>query len=164
MPRPQKLKLSTPDRRAIDEPGEEPLAHIARQAAIDELRTDPFHEAPLACLLAPVLLNRATPSDRELVGNLFVQVLETATPEQAENFFAQVATLKRNASQPHRNARAYFGYCSFIEATGREPSKPELKAYLDARPDEFPGLPPGYCLKSWNRLFKDSGLEHLAKK
>jgi hypothetical protein len=156
MSRPRKIKTERMDSRSD--------ASFFRQNEIDRLRVDQFNDEPLACVLAPVLLNRATDAEREFVGNLFAEVARTCTPEQLAAFFARVLKLKANVEQPHRNAYAYFGYARFIEETGREPSKPELKAYLLARPEVFKGMPSNGAdaKKQWTRLWQDCQLDQLS--
>lgn len=156
MARPRKNKTEPMDKRA------DASLSLFHQLEIDQARVDPFNDDPLACVFAPVLLNRATDAEREFVGNLFSSVLATCTPEQIVDFSARVAKLAANAQQPHRNAFAYWGYARFIEETGREPSKPELKAYLIARPETFKGMSPADDKKAWTRLWLDCGLSKLA--
>lgn len=156
MARPRKIKDERMDMRA------DASVSLFHQMEIDRARVDPFNDEPLACILAPVLLNRATDAEREFVGNLFADAARTCTAAQLAAFFARVAKLALNAEQPHRNAYAYFAYARFIEATGREPSKPELKAYMLARPETFKGTPAGDEKKQWTRLWADSGLSELA--
>jgi hypothetical protein len=157
MSRPRKLRPEPIDRRAIDEPGETPLAHIARQAFLDELRAAPFNDEALATVLAGTLLGRADDG-----GELLAEAARKLSPDQLAGMFHRVSRMKNDTAQPHRNALAYLAYCRFIEATGREPSKPELREYLTARPEAFKGMPPGDDKKAWNRLWKDCGLFTLA--
>ena len=158
MSRPRKNKAAPLDKRADYE------LSLFHQIEIDRARVDPFNDEPLACVLAPVILDRATESEREFVGELFASVLATGTPEQIKGFFARVARLTANAEQPHRNSLAYFGYARFVEETGREPSKPELKAYLLARPETFKGLPANDAKSEWTDLWKACGLSGLANR
>ena len=157
MARPLKIKSPPEDLRAHDEERDN-LAAIFRQAEINRLRVDPYGEEPLACVLADVLLNRATDAEREFAARLFADAAATATADQLAAFFARVENMKRNAGQPHRNAAAYFGYARFIQETGREPIKPELKAYLLARPETYKGMPESDDKKAWTRLWVDCGL------
>ena len=167
MARPKKIK-SPPTDNKIDTSDKTPPEDLAWmnplsiQGAIDRLRVDPFNDEPLACVLAPVLLDRATDAERESVGNLFAEAVRICTPEQLSGFFSRVAKMAENVKQPHRNARAYFGYARFIEETGREPSKPELKAYLLARPEIYKGMPADDAKSQWTDLWRDCGLLHLA--
>ena len=131
---------------------------LFHQIEIDRARVDPFNDEPLACVLAPVLLNRATDAEKAFAGELFANVLATGTPEQIAGFFARVEKLAANAEQPHRNAYAYFGYARFISEAGREPSKPELRDYLLARPETHKGMPALDDKKAWTRLWESCGL------
>ncbi|MCW1921217.1 hypothetical protein OKA05_01555 [Luteolibacter arcticus] len=138
------------------------LAATARQHFIDKLRVDPKGEEPLAGTLGSVILNRATPYFEELAGRLFVTALKHEEPAVTAQFFQRVMSLKYNAAAPHRNAFAYYAYSRFIEETEREPTKPELKAYILARRDEFKDAPDESDAKGWTRLWKESGLSDLS--
>jgi hypothetical protein len=115
-------------------------------------------------MLGPIFLKRATADEKQEVGWLFAQALETTTAEQLEKFFARVVVMKKNAEQPHRHAFAYFGYVRFIEENGREPSKFELKKYLLARRENFKDLPPAEDGKAWTRVWREAGLFTLPDK
>lgn len=140
------------------------LAGVARQNSIDRLRVDPKGDEPLAPVLASVLLDRSDSFDEKLVGKMFVTVLRNPDPAVAEQFFRRVMALKMNAAQPHRNSYAYYAYARFIEETDREPSKPELRAYIEARREEFKDAPGPDDKQGWTRLWKESGLSNLADK
>ena len=112
-----------------------------------------------------MILGRATDGEKRLAKELFAHVLENSTPEQAAAFFARVRRLKESAElPPHRNAFAYYAYSSFIEETGREPSKPELRKYIVARKGAFRDAPTPEDGKAWHRLWEDCGLFELPKK
>lgn len=166
MARPRKIKSAPMDSRTQTDgdviPEEPGLNALFRQSEINRLRVDPFDAEPLACVLAPVLLGRATESERRFVADLFAEIASSGSAEQLAGFFARVEKLKSNVDQPHRIAAAYFGYARYIEETGREPIKPELKAYLIARPESFKGMPPADDKKAWTRLWEDCGLSKLA--
>lgn len=165
MSRPKKIRHEQDNLRAHipQDEGDAWMAPMLRQSFINDLRADPFNGEPVACVLSSVMLDRATDSEREVVGELFTNALATMTAEQLAAFFRRVEKLKSNAEQPHRNCYAYFAYSGFIEETGREPSKPELRKYIMARPEAFPAMPPGDDKKAWTRLWLDSGLASLAE-
>lgn len=165
MSRPRKIKQAPLDLRTIPESfeGMEGFETLFRQSQINQKRADPFNEEPLAGVLSPVLLDRATEQEREFFGNLVANAARTLNADQLESFFARVVLLRRNIEQlGHRNAYAYFGYSRYMEETGREPSKPELKAYLIARRETFRELPADEDGKGWTRLWRESGLATLA--
>lgn len=164
MSRPRKPTREPVDTRTDVEPGDH-LARVGRQFFLNELRTDPLGDEPLACILGPVILRRATDGEKQLAKELFTHILETGTAEQVTAFFARVRRLKESAElPPHRNALAYYAYSSFIEETGREPSKPELRKYIVARREIFKGAPAPEDGKAWHRLWEDCGLFELPKK
>jgi hypothetical protein len=158
MPKHKKINPPPGDMRA------DASLSLFHQIQIGTLFVDPFSDEPLACVLAPVLLNSATEAERAFVANLFAEALGTCTSEQLAAFFARVTKLALNAEQTHRIAAAYFGYSRFIEETGREPSKPELKAYLIARPETFKGMPRDESKSDWTDLWKACGLSNLANR
>jgi hypothetical protein len=149
--------------RAPDQDEVDALAATARQCTIDNLRVDPFGDEPLANLMGSIILNRSTPYFEELAGQIFVKALKHEDPEVASQFFERVMKMRRNADSPHRNAYAYYAYSRFIEEVGREPSKPELKAYIQARRDEFRDAPGDGDGKGWTRLWEGAGLTELAE-
>jgi hypothetical protein len=138
------------------------LNAIFRQCEINRARVDQFNEEPLAGCFAPLILNRATDAERAFAADLMATALEECTPEQWTAFALRLARLKANAEQPHRNAYAYWGYARFIEENGREPSKPELKAYLLENPKVFPGMPAADAKSQWTDLWRDCRLSKLA--
>jgi hypothetical protein len=163
MSRPRKRKLPPPDRRPESE-GELPehWPAVLRQKSVNQLRVDPKGDEPLSGILGDVILCRASADDEDLAGKMFLAVLKAPDPSVAEQFFRRVMRLKLNAVAPHRNAFAYYAYGRFIEDAGREPSKTELRAYIEARRNEFKEAPGEDDPKGWTRLWKESGLSGLA--
>jgi hypothetical protein len=159
MSRPRKRKADPPARTS---PPDEETAAWSRQHNLNALRVDPKGDDPLACVLASVVLDRSFPSVDEVAGAMFVAVLKNPDPMVAGRFFQRVMRLKLNADMPHRNAYAFHAYGRFIEETGREPSKPELRAYIEARRNEFKDAPGAEDPKGWTRLWRESGLSGLA--
>ena len=167
MSRPKKRKSAAPGdmRLAVADGGELAASELGMaQALIDTLRVDPAREHPLACVLGSVILNRSTASDDELAGKLFVAALKASDPTVAARLFRQVIAMKEAAAQPHRNAFAFFAYVRYIEEAGREPSKPELRQYIEARRDVFRDAPGDEDKAGWARVWKASGLADLAPK
>ena len=135
------------------------LASIARQHQLDRLRVDPLGNEPLASVFGPIILGTSTDSNKELAGDLFCKLLENGTSEMVEGFLKRVSTLKRNhEALPHRNGFAYFAYCRFVEAAGKEPTKSQLKKFIIARPEEYRDQPSPDGKKEWTELWKRSGL------
>jgi len=105
---------------------------------------------------------KLTPNEQKaFVADLFGELTRTSTPQQLTAFFARVGKLAHNIEQPHRNAFVYYGYSRFIEETGREPSKNDLKNYLLEDTKSFKGLPPSDDKKAWTRLWSETGLSSL---
>jgi hypothetical protein len=165
MSRPKKQKTEPLDMRAHEEVlADEWMAGVARQIQLDKLRVDPLNDdSQLACVLAASILGTASEYNRKVAGEVMIDAVENLTADEAEAFFKRVVTLKRNREQlAHRNGFAFFAYSRYIEETGREPSKPELKAYLMARRETFRETPDEEDGKAWTRLWKQSGLATLA--
>jgi hypothetical protein len=166
MSRPKKPSREPLDMRTDEQPGDV-FAAIDRQAVLNQLRADPFGDEPLACILGPVILGRATAADKQLTGEIFAAILETSTPDQLAAFFARIHKMKVNADMPpHRNAFAYYAYSNYIGETGREPSKQELRKYITARREIYKDAPQDGPDdgKAWHRLWQDCGLFELPKK
>jgi len=167
MSRPKKQKTAPLDMRAHEEiPDDEWMAATARQTQLDRLRVDQFNDDPqLASVLADAIMGGASEFSRKVAGEVLLGAVENLTADEAEAFFKRVVTLKRNHEQlPQRNGFAFFAYSRYIEETGREPSKPELKAYLMARRETFRETPDEEDGKGWTRLWKQSGLATLASR
>ena len=165
MSRNKKQKPAPLDMRAHEEiPEDEWMAATARQTQLDRLRIDQFNDDPqLASVLVDALMGGASDFSRKVAGEVMLGAVENLTADEAEAFFKRVVTLKRNREQlPHRNGFAFFAYSRYIEETGREPSKPELKEYLMARRETFRDLPAAEDGKAWTRLWVKSGLASLA--
>jgi hypothetical protein len=164
MSRPKKTRTPQDNLRAHLDPQEDDAwtAEIARNAALETLRVDPYNSEPIACTLAPVLLDRASDSEKKMVGELFATALAKMNADQLAAFFRRVEKLKVASEQPHRNFAAYLAYERFIKTTGREPSKPELKQYIIARPESFKAMPPEDDKKAWTRIWDESGLSSLS--
>ncbi len=158
MSRPRKRKGEPRDNQSPPEDG-----GTIRQAVIDTLKVDPKGDEALACVMASIVLNRPySAPDEELAGKCFVAAMKHPDPAVASRFFQRMLRLKLNAESPHRNAFAYYAYSRFIDEAGREPSKPELRAYIEARRNEFKDAPGAEDPKGWTRLWKESGLSELA--
>jgi hypothetical protein len=164
MSRPRKRKLEPRARRVTDEGKVDDLSVPLGQLHINTLRADPVGDHPLAVVLGSVILDRGLPSCEELAGKMFVAVLKHPDPAVATRFFRSIMAMKANVSQPHRNAYAFHAYARFIEETGREPSKPELRAYIEARRNEFKDAPSAGDKAGWARVWKAAGLSDLAPK
>jgi len=164
--RPTKSKPAKNDlRTAAPEPplmsAEEELrfSRICRQSVLDQARVDPYGDEPLSCVFAPVILKRGAEWEKDDAGKLLVGLLESYTADQIEAFFKRVVQLKRNAeSLAHRNGFAYYAYSMFLEETGREPSKRELKKYIVARREVYKVQPAPGDKKGRTNLWRDSGL------
>lgn len=138
------------------------MASMARQHFIDKLRVDPKGDMPtISGIFGRVILDRSTDFDDDRVGKLLVKALKHPDPAVADRLFRQILKMKDNANQPHRNAFAYFAYTRFIEETEREPSKPELREYIEARREQYKDAPGPGDKAGWHRLWEESGLSDL---
>ena len=160
MSRPKKpARGAQGDLRAFGDGADEWMAQAARQHCIDILRADPHKDEPLAAVLGGIIRgNEPTAWESELLGKLMAQALGKMTIEQAQSFFDRIMALKKNWPHGHRNAFAYYAYSKYIEATGKEPTKKELKKYIVAHRDIFKDAPLKEDTAGWTRLWKNSGL------
>ena len=159
MSNPPKKRNQTFDNRAHDT--DEPhLAAVVRQSGLDKARVDPLNQDPmLACVLAGIIMRDASEHARDSAGKMLVGAVENFTADEAEAFFRRIVSLKRNHENlRHRNGFAVFAYSRFIEETGKEPTKSELRKFVVARPETFKDQPGAEDKKGWTRLWKDSGL------
>lgn len=151
--------------RAHEEnPDDEWMAATSRQMQLDHLRIDQFNNDPqLAGILADAIMGGASEFSRKVAGEVLLGAVENLTADEAEAFFKRVVVLKRNREQlPHRNGFAVFAYSRYIEETGKEPSKAQLRKYILARPGKYRDQPAPEDKKAWTRLWQESGLATLA--
>jgi hypothetical protein len=100
---------------------------------------------------------------RDFVGALMACAVEHFTADQAAEFFNHIVKMKlTHGGLPHRNAWAHAAYGDFINETGKEPSKPHLRKYMEARKEKYRDQPSPDDKKGWSRLWKDSGLFTLS--
>ena len=137
-----------------------------REAAIILSTVDPLGEDPLlAAKLGQVIVGWGEPTVRNLVGNFMVHVLESYSADDAENLFKRIVRLKRNSEFHHRNKYASLAYSDYIEETGIEPTKPQLREYMMARrAEKYLDQPAAEDGKGWTRLWKASGLFALPER
>ena len=131
--------------------------------ALDLLKADPMRNESLAELFVPVIAGHASDWWKRSIGDFVILALEHESPELLEHIFKRVVTLKRtfvDADYRHRNYFAYRAYLDYRIEFASEPSKPELKAYILARPKIYKNAP--LDKKDWTRLWKASGLSGLA--
>ena len=102
----------------------------------------------------------------EITGFWMAHVLRNAPIGALEEFFRRLVHMRREhdrqAPDKGRNWNFLKGYLDYLtETEGREPSKPELTAYLLARPEKYFNLPPIDDKAGWTRMRKETGLDKL---
>ena len=108
-------------------------------------RIDLFHFDALASLLISTLANGST-------------------DDVARIFGAAIEAKRESEKSPHRNAWAFVAFMKLMREIEREPSKPELKDYIDARRHIYRDAPSADDNKGWTRLWKATKLWPLADK
>lgn len=169
--RPKKNAAAQPtDRRTSDKLGWLPRwGEETRKDNFRHLLLDPKGEKLGADIFGPLLLGDADEGARTAAGNFMSHVIEHGSIQAIDEVFRDIRRLKeraetmRNGGEVPRPAQAYYAYSSFIEETGREPSKKELKYYICARPERYKGFPPEDAEASalWTQIWEDAGLKHL---
>jgi len=167
------LALKTP--LGIDPPEPQPLtkAELAdkhreiRIGALKRLRIDPMgkHEN-LSLFMAPLLLRVEGEDEtgRNQCREWLANVITGKTADEAAILFQGIVALKQELEKtPHKNFCAYLAYHHFIEAVRREPSRRELKKWIQDNSKHYPGIPKSGNSETWDRLWNDCGLEGLKK-
>jgi hypothetical protein len=78
------------------------------------------------------------------------------TADEMEAMFKNIVKIKRNMETRDRRAYAMMAYSHYFDAVGKEPTKQQLKAYMQARREIYKDQPgPG---EPWTRLWKETGL------
>jgi hypothetical protein len=78
-----------------------------------------------------------------------------------EGVFKRIVEMKREfeSGAHHRNSRLVDACFDYRDETGREPSKKELREYVCARPERYPGFPDEDALSEWTPIYAASGLK-----
>jgi hypothetical protein len=97
---------------------------------------------------------------RDRVGKALSYAVEHFSAEEAAELFGIIVKLKKNHEQEgsQKNAWALAAYNDFINQTGSEPSKPQLKEFILARKEKYRQRPDPEDKTGWTRLWKASGL------
>lgn len=134
---------------------------------IEALKVEPYNDQHFGDIMGPLVLGTGCDAAKRQAAEFVCHIIETRTPEALEEVFSDIVTLKREgervkAGMIQRNASAYRAYHIFIEETGREPSKCELRKFIVARSQEFGGdFPKDEDGKAWARIWETIGLKAL---
>ena len=142
---------------------------IARNNTLGSLLVDPSSQEPLARTFAPFIVGIFTSDNERLLveratGELLARALRILPSDELGEFFKMLCRLKKNLEAPRRNLFAFLAYAMFSDENGREPSKPELKAYILQHKDIYRDKPDAGDGKGWTRVWKQSGLFNLSEK
>jgi hypothetical protein len=112
-----------------------------------------------------VITGAASDHERQQAAREYLENLEKMTPEEMKDFFNLILTYK--AQFANLRSRVFFAVKAAYDyeaMTGREPSKPELKAFILANRGKYKDAPSAEDGKGWTDLWKNSGLASLANR
>lgn len=138
--------------------------HLAR-LSVDPTMTENLADLGFADLITGNHLSRT----KEITGIYMTYIYQKAPIAAVEEFFRRLMAMRTNCEKrPQDKGRLWNflrGYIDYVEETGgRQPSKPELKAYLLARTDKYFNLPDSGDHKAWTRMLKETCLDQLANR
>ena len=126
---------------------------------------DPMNEDPeLAGLLMPAMVKDFPAISEKAMGEinrLFIEILG-ATADSAESIFKRILKLMRNRENRDRRSYALMAYHHYFTDHGKEPSKPQLKTYINENRRTFNDMPLVGDGKGWTRLWEEAGLYGMA--
>lgn len=129
---------------------------------------DPMNNHPELCakLVRVIAGDAGREEETTPEGQFLIDVVANKTADEAERIFAGIVEMKREreSGHRHRNSWAYLAYAAFMDATGREPSKAELRKCIEAQRDTFKDAPGADDGKGWTRVWEDCGLSNLPDK
>jgi len=172
-----KKNAAKPSRRTSDELGWFPnWGRETRKDNFRKLLLEPQGEKLGGDIFGPLLMGDATTDARKLAGEFLCHVIEHGSIQAIDEVFRDIRKLKeradamRNGGKAPRVAQAYHAYSAFIEETGREPTKKELRIYICERSERskradglkrYKGFPPEDASDQWSPIWEDAGLKHL---
>jgi len=143
-------------------------ARSIRKSNIKTLREQPFGQCFAGDIFGPVASGTATAQQHKSAGEVVCHFLERRDLKAVKKLFREIERIKgqidgQKLSNDHCNAIAYQAYSAYIEITGREPTKGELKDYILKNPERFKGGFPakGEDEKGWTRVLAAAGLKGL---
>jgi hypothetical protein len=112
-----------------------------------------------------VITGAASEEERQQAAKEYLENLEKMTPEKMRDFFNLILTYKAQfANLRSRVFHAIKAAYDYESMTGRQPSKPKLKAFILANRDKYTDAPSAEDGKGWTDLWKNSGLASLANR
>ena len=134
-----------------------------------ELKRNPFGNSTLLeDTFGSIARGTDTVHTRESASLIICQLVKACDSETLKNVFADIVKIKESAGciineETHRNAVAYEAYHDYIEYTGKEPSKMDLKKFIVAKPEQYSCKFPDQDTdkRGWTRLWEDCGLSTL---
>jgi|GEM_PF-2304933 len=139
---------------------EKASAQTERQDRLNQLRVNPKGNASLPPLFSNLVMKNASKMEKSLLGNGLIEMIEAFETPVLEKLFKGILEMKRNSEDsPRRNYYAYSAYCNFLKENGKEPTKPELKKFIQRNPDLYLV---GILEKGgWTIVWKETGLSTL---
>jgi hypothetical protein len=92
---------------------------------------------------------------------LLINEIVKTDADTIEGVFKRIVDMKREfeSGAHHRNSRLVDAFFDYGDETGREPSKRELREYVCARPEKYPGFPDQDALSEWTPIYAATGLK-----
>lgn len=138
------------------------MYQMHREQALACLRLDPMGREPLAALFTGTVEGQTSENDQKLVGKL---LLESMRPG-ASDLIKRLETLRRESAKEQRDRRFYAAaaYFDLVALLGRNPSKSELRKFMQARREQYTDQPGPGDPGGWSNLWTESGLGALASR
>jgi hypothetical protein len=96
---------------------------------------------------------------------LLINEIVKTDADTIEGVFKRIVEMKREfeAGMHHRNSRLVDAFFDYWEQTGRPPIKRELREFVCARPELYPGFPDQDDLAAWSPIYKAAGIPEDSK-
>jgi hypothetical protein len=155
-------KAGPPDLRFREgKMNDDDMAFSKRYVAVWNATLDPMNEFPeLLPIFGPVIVGSAGEVEKRELADFVERMVCEVSQDEAERVFGQILKMKRNMMQRDRRAYALMAYSHYFDEAGKEPTKPQLKAYMQARRDIYKDQPGPD--EPWTRLWKETGLFGMA--
>ncbi len=115
-------------------------------------------------IMGPVITGSAGESEKKEFGDFFERLICDASPDEAEQVFCQIVKIKHNMMQRDRRAYALMAYSHYFDQVGKEPTKAQLREFMQARKETYKEMPAYLDGKGWTRIWKETGLFGMAER